>query len=79
MRYKLFQLAPGSYDIVLNGVIVASLVRSGQSNDALWTAELLIDLAPTERPAPFVEQEHLFKSLTEARAWLGDPKVRDLP
>jgi hypothetical protein len=26
MTYRLFRLAPGSYDVLLNGVIIASLV-----------------------------------------------------
>jgi hypothetical protein len=30
MTYKLSRLAPGSYDVLLNGVIIASLVRSGE-------------------------------------------------
>jgi hypothetical protein len=72
MTYKLIRLAPGSYDVVLNGVIIAGLVRSGPSDEASWTAELLVDLAPEERPAPFVELEHAFNSLDEARMWLGD-------
>ena len=41
MAYKLSQLAPGSYDVVLNGVIIASLVRSGHTREPTWTAELL--------------------------------------
>ena len=31
MIYKLSRLAPGSDDVLLNGVIVASLVRSGSN------------------------------------------------
>ena len=52
MPYKLSRLASGSYDVLLNGVIIASLVQSGPTNDATWTAELLVDLPPGERPAP---------------------------
>ena len=44
MTYRLFRLAPGSYDVLLNGVIIASLVQSGPTNDATWTVELLVDL-----------------------------------
>ena len=33
MAYKLSQLAPGSYDVVLNGVIIASLVRSDHTRE----------------------------------------------
>jgi hypothetical protein len=41
MPYTLSRLAPGSYDVLLDGVIVASLVRSGPTSNATWTAELL--------------------------------------
>jgi hypothetical protein len=71
MTYRLSRLAPGSFDVVLNGRIIASLVRNGQSEDAPWTAELLVDLPPEERPAPFTEAEHTFASLDEVRQWLG--------
>lgn len=76
--YKLFKLAPGSYDVVLNGVIIAGLVRNETPSRRVtaWTAELLIDLPLEERPAPFTEQEHQFGSLEEARAWLGDPVIQ---
>jgi hypothetical protein len=76
MAYRLSRLAPGSYDVLLNGVIIASLVRSGETHDATWTAELLVDLPPGERPAPFIEVEHTFGSLEEAQHWLGDAEIR---
>jgi hypothetical protein len=76
MAYKLSRLAPGSYDVLLNGVIVASLVRSGETHHATWTAELLLALPPGERPAPFTEIEHTFDSLEEAQRWLGDAEIR---
>ncbi len=71
MTYTLSRLAPGSYDVLLNGEIVASLVRNGPSDRATWLAELLNDLPAGEMPAPFVEPEHRFKSLEEALSWLG--------
>ena len=74
MTYRLSRLAPGSYDVLLNGVIIASLVRSGTSETATWTAELLADLPPGERPAPFTEPEHTFRSLRDAQEWLGIPE-----
>ncbi len=77
MGYRLSRLAPGSYDVLLHGVIIASLVRSGDTDNATWTAELLVDLPPEERPAPFTEMEHTFGSLEEARQWLGHPEIRD--
>jgi hypothetical protein len=70
MTYCLFRLAPGSYDVLLNGEIVASLVRSG-SDTPRWTVELLSDLPPEERPAPFREIEHELANLEEAARWLG--------
>ncbi len=78
MAYKLFKLAPGSYDVALNGVIIAGLVRTETPSRHVttWTAELLIDLPAEERPAPFTEQEHQFGSLEEARSWLGDPIIQ---
>jgi len=71
MTYTLSLLAPGSYDVLLNGKIVASLVRSGNTSAATWTAELLEDVYPRRRPAPFQQAEHTFSSLKEAREWLG--------
>jgi hypothetical protein len=63
--------------VLLNGVIIASLVRSGDTDNATWTAELLVDLPAGERPAPFTEMEHAFGSLEQARQWLGDAEIRD--
>ncbi len=57
--------------MVLDGTIVASLVGTGQSSDAIWTVELLEDLTPGERPVPFTDLEHRFGTLEEARLWLG--------
>ena len=77
MPYILSRLAPGSYDVLLDGVVVASLVRSGQKDYTTWTVELLEDVHPRRRPAPFTEPEHTFGSLEEAQRWLGDPEIRD--
>ena len=75
--YKLFKLAAGSYDVALNGVIIASLVMSETpSKVRTWSVELLIDLPPDERPAPFTDLEHHFGTLEEARAWLGNPVIK---
>ena len=78
MTYTLSRLAPGSYDVLLDGVIVASLVRSGETRDATWTAELLENVHPRRRPAPFTEPEHTFGSLEEAREWLGGAEIREI-
>jgi hypothetical protein len=71
VTYRLAKLAPGSCDVILNGVIIASLVRSGAQGNATWTAELLVDLPPGERPSPFVELAHDFPTLEQACDWLG--------
>jgi hypothetical protein len=44
MAYSLVRLAPGSYDVLRDGVVIAGVVRSGQTSDATWTVELLQDL-----------------------------------
>ena len=77
MPYTLSRLAPGSYDVLLDGVVVASLVRSGTTSNATWTAELLVDVHPRRRPAPFTETEHAFGSLEEAQTWLGGAAIQD--
>jgi hypothetical protein len=43
MGYTLQRLAPGSYDILRDGEIIAGLVRSGETSNATRTAELLQD------------------------------------
>jgi hypothetical protein len=77
MTYKLSRLAPGSYDVLLDGVIIASLVRSGKTGNATWTAELLADLPPQERLLPLTAAEHSFGSLEEAQEWLGGAEIHN--
>ena len=77
MTYTLSRLAPGSYDVLLNGNIVASLVRSSAKDYTTWTVELLTDAPSWKRPAPFTEAEHTFGSLEEAQKWLGNAEMRD--
>jgi hypothetical protein len=77
MAYTLLRLALGSYDVLFDGVVVASLARSGETHNATWTAELLEDVHPRRRPAPFTaEPERSFNSLEEAQMWRGG-EVRD--
>ena len=73
MNYTVQQLAPGSYDVLLNGAVVASLVREGGLSDAVWgwRVELLEETSPAERPAPFMAQQHAFRIRAEALEWLG--------
>ena len=75
MAYQLSQLAPGSYDILLDGTVVASLVRSGQTESSTWTVELLEETLPSDMPTPFTEHEHTFGSLKEAWQWLQDAEI----
>ena len=76
MTYSLIQLAPGAYDLLLNGEVMGSVVRNGSQQPYTWTAELLEALPRTKRPAPFKEVEHDFPTLEELRNWLGDPAVK---
>jgi hypothetical protein len=71
MTSTLSLLAPGSYDVVLDGVVIASPVRDGTKTPTIWTAELLENMHPRRRPAPLTETEHEFGSLEEAEKWLG--------
>lgn len=76
MSYKLFKLAPGSYDMALNGVIIGSVVQD-LANPSLWLAELLINPEPQNFPPPFTQLVHEFASFEELRRWLGSPELRN--
>ena len=76
MTYGLIQLAPGAYDLLLNGDVMGSVVRNSSYRPYTWTAELLEDLPSDQRPAPFTRIEHAFASLEDLCAWLGDPDVK---
>jgi hypothetical protein len=76
MTYRLIQLAPGSYDLLLGDVIVASVVRSSSRKPVIWTAELLEDTPSSHRPAPVAKAEHDFASFSELCAWLDTPDVK---
>ncbi len=71
MTYRLSKLAAGSYDVILDGVIIAGLVRTDARYHVKWTAELLVDFPPEQMPAPFTAPEHDFATLEEACRWLG--------
>jgi hypothetical protein len=73
MTYRLIRLAPGSYDVELDGEIIASVVRDAHRGHhaVRWFAELLDDARPG--PAPFAEPVHEFGSFDEVMAWLGSP------
>ena len=69
MPYTVEQLAPGSYDVLLDGTAMASLVRSVPGSQ--WHIELLVEMPAIKRPAPFTSQRHVFKSRPAALEWLG--------
>jgi hypothetical protein len=76
MTYCLIQLAPGACDLLLNGEVIGSIIHTGErSKNTFWTAELLEDLLPNQRPAPFAEIEDTFLTLDALCEWLGNPKV----
>jgi hypothetical protein len=79
MAYTVQQLAPGSYDVLLDGVVIAALVRvvSHTGPSDMWQTELLDEMPPAERPAPFTSQWHTFKSCQAALEWLGIPELTD--
>jgi hypothetical protein len=76
MTYRLIQLAPGAYDLLLQDNVVASVVRNGSRQPYTWAAELLEDLPRSRRPSPFREIEHDFPSLNELCTWLANPQVK---
>jgi hypothetical protein len=78
MTYRLIQLAAGSYDVILDGEIVASVVRVKIQQGATWYAELLEELPREKRPQPFQEIEHQFGSLEDICVWLGHPPVTQI-
>ena len=74
MTYTLERLAPGSFDIVLDGEVIGALVKNG-AHSTSWTAELLTEAPAGERPAPFVDVEHTFAKLDDVLLWLGRPGI----
>jgi hypothetical protein len=75
MTCTLFKLAPGSYDLELDGELIGGLFRTHPSKPT-WTAELLEPLPPEQRPAPFTALEHEFPSFDAALEWLRGPEVK---
>lgn len=73
MTYTVEQLAAGSYDVLLDGRLVASLTREVDRSNVTreWLVDLLDEMPPAERPAPFTAQQHTFGSRAAALEWLG--------
>ncbi|MER2269537.1 hypothetical protein [Methylobacterium oxalidis] len=61
MSYTLQRLAAGSYDLVLDGEIVASVIHDISAGGDVrgWRAELLDDALPF--PAPFMKPVQAFR------------------
>ena len=77
MAYILQRLAPGSFDLILDGQVVGSLVRdvSEDGHEGDWMAETLDESPPF--PPPFERGKHTFSTLLGAAEWL-DASVPDL-
>ena len=77
MTYTLHQLAVGSYDLALDGIIIGSVIQdvspSGEGRG--WRAALLDEVTPDQWPAPFKGIEPPFRSLEAAMAWLGGASI----
>ena len=79
MTYELHRLAPGSYDLLLDGAIMGSVVRevTRDGDGRGWHVELLEDSSPEHRPHPFIKIEHRFKTLEAVTSWLGGAVILD--
>ncbi|GJD42847.1 hypothetical protein AFCDBAGC_0689 [Methylobacterium cerastii] len=77
MTYTLHQLAAGSYDLALDGVIVGDVVRDVTPGGQVkgWRAELLDDVPVEQIPRPFSAIEHQFHSLEAVAEWLGGAPI----
>lgn len=73
MPYTVERLAPGSFDVRLDGKVVASLVAetNERSLRTTWHVELLDESDGGSRPAPFTRALHKFDSLGSACEWLS--------
>ncbi|GEP05635.1 hypothetical protein MOX02_36730 [Methylobacterium oxalidis] len=72
MPYTLHRLAAGSYDLLLDGALIGSVVRETSCDHATgWWAELLEDLPRARRPKPFKQVEHRFETFGDVVSWLG--------
>jgi hypothetical protein len=63
MPYSLERLAPGSFDLILDGEVS----KDGFEGD--WIVETLTESPPY--PSPFTAETHRFGMLKAAADWLG--------
>ena len=76
MPYTLHKLAPGSYDLKLDGELVGGVVKNGP-RAATWRAELLDDSPSAAVPTPFTKAEHRFPTFDAVLAWLGGAQIEE--
>jgi hypothetical protein len=76
MTYVLYKLAPGSYDLELDGELIGGVVRTVSPGETSWIAELLDPALDGEHPVPFTAPEHEFPTLEAVLQWLGSTDVR---
>jgi hypothetical protein len=69
--YTVVKLAYGSYDVLLDGIAIASLTRDVDVSEDGWRIDLLVDTPPSEYPLPFNGPGHTFSSYQAALDWLG--------
>lgn len=79
VTYTVEQRAPGSYDALLDGMVITALVRSVHRSGLsdTWQVELLDERPAIKRPAPFTAQRHIFKS--RRLRWNGSASERPTP
>jgi hypothetical protein len=76
MPFTLHKLAPGSYDLKLDGELIGGVVKNGP-RAATWRAELLDDGPCDALPSPFTKAEHKFPTLDAVLAWLGGAEIAE--
>jgi hypothetical protein len=69
--YSVEQLAPGSYDVLLDGALVAAFVHGINGLDDGWRIDPLDEALSSDRTPLFSSQSHTFRSLPAALDWLG--------
>ncbi len=69
--YTVKELAPGSFDVLLDGSLVAALTRGIDGLGDGWRIDLLSETPQSVYPPPFEAQSHVFVSQRAALDWLG--------